>query len=124
MKTEKNREQEEARRIGSRIRELREARGWTQRQLSRWTGVAATRLSRIERGLRLPRLLEAMAFREVFALGLEELVFGDPGDRETAELLRRLEALLTPEEGAALRRFLRLVLAGIQATDPSRGRDL
>jgi transcriptional regulator with XRE-family HTH domain len=115
MGTYDDREQPEAKRFGSRLTELRESRGWTQVELSRRSGIASSRLSRIERGLRLPRFLELLGLREALALGLEELVFEEAAaDTVLRELAHRLAPLLAQDEAAGLTKILRLLLRGIE----------
>lgn len=100
--------------------QLRNVRGWSQRELSRRTGLDPTRLSRLERGIRLPKLEELVAFREVFAIGLEELAFGESAEaQEVLELARRLLDVASREEEAGLRRLLRVLLTGLQHGDPA-----
>lgn len=62
--------------LGSRIRTLRTARGWTQRQLGRRTGIDSSRLSRTERGLVSPTLVEIRRLREALETSCDELLFG------------------------------------------------
>jgi len=115
MGTYDDREQPEAERFGSRLTQLRESRGWTQGELSRRSGIARSRLSRIERGLRLPRFFELLALREALALGLEELVFEETAaDAVLRELTHRLAPLLAPDEAAGMTKILRLLLRGIE----------
>lgn len=110
-----------ARRLGARLTQLRNVRGWSQRELSRRTGLDPTRLSRLERGIRLPKLEELVAFREVFAIGLEELAFGESAEaQEVLELARRLLEVASREEEAGLRKLFRLLLTGLQHGDPTQ----
>jgi len=48
--------QEEARKLGARIRRLRIACGWTQEQLAEYAGVHYKYLGDVERGVRNPAL--------------------------------------------------------------------
>lgn len=110
-----------ARRLEARLTQLRNVRGWSQRELSRRTGLDPTRLSRLERGIRLPKLEELVAFREVFAIGLEELAFGESAEaQEVLELARRLLEVASREEEAGLRKLFRLLLTGLQHGDPAQ----
>jgi transcriptional regulator with XRE-family HTH domain len=114
-----------ARRFGSRLTQLCQARGWAQREVSRRSGIPPNRLSRLGRGLSLPKFEELLALRAVFATGLEELVFGESAEaQEVLDLARRLLEIASREEEASLRSLLRKLLAGVQHVVPgaSRGR--
>lgn len=103
-------------RIGPRILDFRNQRGWNQIELARRAKLRAARLSRLERGLRLPKLDELVRLAEAFETGLDELAFGEPRDRaQSLRLLRDLEVLGTPEELAGLKRLLQLLVLGYQA---------
>ena len=52
----------------NRVRELREARGWTQQQLADAVGVSRQSINSIERDRYVPSLELALAFARVFAL--------------------------------------------------------
>jgi HTH-type transcriptional regulator/antitoxin HipB len=43
-------------RLGQNVREARQARGWTQEELSHRSGLAVVQISRVERGVREVRL--------------------------------------------------------------------
>jgi len=64
--------------IGAEIAKVREARGWTRRELSRRCGVADTTIARIERGAMEPTV--ATAARVLAALG-RSLVVVEGGPR-------------------------------------------
>jgi len=103
-------------RLGSRITELRQGRGWTQREASRRTGIHATRLSRIEHGAVWLGLRELIALKQTYGGGLEELVFGPAArldtEPEEESLIRRIREVAPPEDREALLRFLRAALTG------------
>ncbi|HEX3531832.1 MAG TPA: helix-turn-helix transcriptional regulator [Thermoanaerobaculia bacterium] len=103
-------------RFGFRIAELRQSRGWTQREASRRTGIHATRLSRIEHGSVWLGLRELIALKQTYGGGLEELVFGPAArldtEPEEESLIRQIREVAPPEDREALLRFLRAALAG------------
>jgi len=55
--------------FGKRVRELREARGWTQEQLAEAAGLTSVQVSRIENGANEPKLTTIL--RLVRALGVK-----------------------------------------------------
>jgi XRE family transcriptional regulator of biofilm formation len=61
--------------FGQRIKELREARHWSQAELSRRTGIKSGQLSQIESGLRNNPTLETLEiFAAAFDMSLAEFV--------------------------------------------------
>lgn len=62
------------RRIGSRIRQLREERGLTQAQFAEMTGKAVETISNMERGKTIPGLLTLDQFARHLGVPLEEMV--------------------------------------------------
>jgi len=62
--------------FGSRIVDSRHQKEWTQRALAFRSGVRPSRLSKLERGLRMPKLEECLQRASALGLGLEELVLG------------------------------------------------
>jgi transcriptional regulator with XRE-family HTH domain len=83
------------RRFGSRLLELRERLGWSQRELSRRTGLRTERLSRFEHGDRSPRLEELVLLRQALEVSFDQLLPG--GSLEGADL----PGALQPPAGAA-----------------------
>lgn len=71
--------------LGSRIREAREAKGWTVYRLAKATGVDAANLGRVERDERGVALETAVAISDALGMTIHELL-GVPGPR----LLRAL----------------------------------
>jgi transcriptional regulator with XRE-family HTH domain len=106
--------------LGRRIVEIRNRRGWSQRALAHRTGLLPSRLSKLERALKPPKLDELVRLSLALEAGLDELVFGEPPRTRTLQLVRELEALGTPEEIAGLARLLQLVLAGYRVADGPR----
>ena len=64
--------------FGSRVRELRRARGLSQEELADRAGLHRTYLSGIERGQRNPSLKNIAAIAETLGLGLSALFSYDP----------------------------------------------
>ena len=60
-------------RFGKRIRELRQARGWSQEELSFKAGVHRTYLGGIERGERNPALKNIASIADALGVNLSEL---------------------------------------------------
>jgi len=101
--------------LGPRILEHREARGWKQRELARRAEIDPGRLSRIERGLALPKLEELARLREVLGGSLDELILGEgPAGPEMSldQLARDLDRLAARDEIAILRRLFQLLVLG------------
>ena len=102
-------------RLGARIKQLRTARGWTQRELSRRAGIAADRLSRLERGVPI-RGEELAALSRAFGLGVDALMFDLPGGNDALDqLARQVCAVLPPEELPVLARLLQALVEGLRA---------
>jgi transcriptional regulator with XRE-family HTH domain len=66
-----------ARRIGSRIREYREAKGWTQRDLAGRLDVFAREISRLESGESQPSFLRLVDLSELFGVDVGDLLEKD-----------------------------------------------
>jgi transcriptional regulator with XRE-family HTH domain len=101
--------------VGSRIIDLRNRLGWTQRTLARQTGLRPAQLSKIERSRKIPLLEETVRIAQALGVGLEELVLGKTPRPEMLQLLREVEAIGSPEEIAGLSRILQLLLLGYKA---------
>jgi len=52
---------------GKRLRQFREAKGWTQKQLAKQLGIDPTEVSHYERGSRVPSLTSAVAIQVITA---------------------------------------------------------
>jgi transcriptional regulator with XRE-family HTH domain len=102
--------------LGRRIADQRRAHGWKQREVSRRTGLHATRLSRIERGAVWPGVGELVALSRVFHLSLDELVLGSEAipqeKREEERLVVSILEAAPPEDREAFLRYLRATLTG------------
>jgi transcriptional regulator with XRE-family HTH domain len=81
--------------FGQRILRLRQAKGWSRRELARRLGVSQERLGYWERGEHAPSLAALAALREALGVPIDELVIGDRAPAAAAGLSRerRLAAL-------------------------------
>lgn len=107
------------RQTGSRIRSLREDRGWSATELSRRTRIPVNRLSRIENGHIEPGLLSLLALREALGLSVDAMlsgtaVVGPVKDPRLAEVVSLYEAAANPAEVEALLHVLRAAAAGLR----------
>jgi len=59
--------------ILSRVKELRNARGWTQEQLAKAVGVSRQSINSIERDRYVPSLLLALTFARVFGCPIDQI---------------------------------------------------
>jgi putative transcriptional regulator len=59
--------------ILNRVKELRNARGWTQEQLAKAAGVSRQSINSIERDRYVPSLLLALTFAKVFACSTDQI---------------------------------------------------
>jgi len=106
--------------LGRRIVEIRNRRGWSQRMLARQTGILPSRLSKLERALKPPKLDEFLRLALALEVDLPELAFGEAPRAPLFPLVRELQALGTPEEIAGLGRLLQLLLLGYRAAEAGR----
>ena len=58
------------------IRQMREARGWTQEQFAQRLGVQQSAVSAWERGQRVPRRRTQQALADLFGISVEAIAFG------------------------------------------------
>jgi transcriptional regulator with XRE-family HTH domain len=102
--------------LGSRLARLRIQRGWKQVELSRRTGIAPTRLSRLEKGRTAPNLDELVRLCAVLGADLSQIVFGgEARTGPTQRLAGEVERLGAPEELEVIRRLLHYLITGYQA---------
>jgi len=59
--------------IRNRVRELREAKGWTQQQLADTVGVSRQSINSIERNRYVPSLELALMFARVFRVSTDDI---------------------------------------------------
>lgn len=67
------------------IRELREARGWSQFELATRVGVTPTTVYNWERGRNEPRVVQLRALARVFGVPMEAIAMND-ADRDAETL--------------------------------------
>jgi len=109
--------------LGARIAELRNERGWTQRELGGRVGIPCSRLSRIETGQADPLFRDLFGLRQVFGVPLDALVAGGSGggaplaDVRLRDLLRRIERTASPEIRDSLVTILRAVAASLRLVE-------
>lgn len=70
--------------LAANIRRLRKERGWSQEMLAHFAGLHPTDISRLERGLREPRLRTVFQLAAALKVGVHELLDG-PEEREEDE---------------------------------------
>ncbi len=80
--------QEELARLGSRLRDLRTARGWTQEELARRAGLSKSYLSRIEDGDRQPSLASLLSLSQAFDIALASLFTVPAAEKTHCVVLR------------------------------------
>ena len=59
--------------VCNRVKELRDARGWTQQQLADTVGVSRQSINSIERNRYIPSLDLALRFARVFGVSTDEI---------------------------------------------------
>lgn len=102
--------------LGPRVLELRNERGWNQKELAGRAGIHPTRLSRIERGVARPSLDELMGLADALGVRLDDLLGRDgPPPARPSRLLHEFETFASPEERAGMAALLQLLLAGYRA---------
>ena len=65
---------EAPKKLGSKMREIRSRLEMTQEEVAKYLGTDSGAISRYERGLREPSLLEVLAFARMSGVGMELLV--------------------------------------------------
>ena len=84
--------------LGDRLSRLRRARGWTQRELARRLGVRAAEISKLEKGIRRPRVELVPRLAEMFGVSSDYLLTGRSFGQRDLRLRERIEALeILPE---------------------------
>jgi len=92
--------------IGNRLRELREAKGWSQGHIEKRTGLLRCYISRVECGHTLPEVTTLEKWAKALDLELYQLFYhgkGRPVAPKVAEPSRR-----NTREGALLKLFQRM----------------
>lgn len=103
--------------LGSRIVELRNRRGWNQKELARRADLRPARLSTLELGVKRPRLEEFVRIADALEISLDELwsVKRQAPRPDTLDLIQELEGFASVEELAGLGRLLQILLLGFRA---------
>lgn len=63
--------------LGNKIREAREAKGWTQAELAAEIGVSRKTINTVENGVFIPSTLVALKLAQALRVRVEELFFLD-----------------------------------------------
>lgn len=119
--------------IGSKVRELRQARSMTLTDLASHTSLSPAMLSKIERGILIPTLPTLMRIALVFSVGLEYF-FSDDRKKHVFAVVRKGERKRFPEklggknsaytfeslDFTALERRLNAFYAEWEAVDPTK----
>jgi len=66
------------------VRQLREARNWTQAQLGKAVGLDGSAISKIESGKKMLRANEADAIAKVFDVGVDEVLGREPNSKQVS----------------------------------------
>ena len=77
--------------VGSRIKDLRKARGWTMKELAVRLGVGPTHLNKYESGLHAPPLEKLTQLADLFGVTVDYLVTGRQPDQQPLHNLHLLE---------------------------------
>lgn len=88
MTAEEDGAQAEMVRLGSRLRDLRTARGWTQEEMARRAGLSKSYLSRIEDGDRQPSLASLLSLSQAFDVALAALFAVSAAEKTHCVVLR------------------------------------
>jgi transcriptional regulator with XRE-family HTH domain len=111
--------EELAKAFGSRLTQLREVRGWKQRELSRRAEIDPGRLSKLERGVARVSVPELIRLSRALGSGLDELVFGAAVslERKWHRLFQELEKAGGPQAVDCATRWLQALVLGYR--DPA-----
>jgi putative transcriptional regulator len=63
--------------LGNKLREARDAKGWTQAELAAAIGVSRKTINTVENGVFIPSTLVALKLAEALGLPVEDLFFLD-----------------------------------------------
>ena len=100
--------------VGSRLTQLREVRGWKQRELSRRAEIDPGRLSKLERGVARVSVPELIRLSLALGAGLDELVFGSAAspERKWYRLFQELEKVGGPQAVDCATHWLQALVLG------------
>ena len=112
--------------VGARIADLREERGWSQKELAARAGIPPVRMSRIENGVYAPVLEDLPRLRVALGVPIDVLfpaasgaVTGDP---RLAVAFQAFEAVAGEQDREAAARLLTMAANGIRAARAAAGR--
>src|SRR5262245_16882969 len=112
--------------VGARIAELREERGWSQKELASRAGISPVRMSRIENGVYAPLLEDLPRLRVALGVPIDMLFPIAPGaaagDPRLAAALQVFEAVASEKDREAAARVLGMAAGGIRAARLAAGR--
>lgn len=95
--------------LGLRIKELREKRGLTQFKLAELINMEASNLSKIERGVQIPKEESLEKFAKVFEVEIKDLFdYGHFSDRKT--LIKKINTVLENLEDDELRKYYKIII--------------
>lgn len=95
--------------LGLRIKELREKRGLTQFKLAELINMEASNLSKIERGVQIPKEESLEKFAKVFDIDIKDLFdYGHFSDRKT--LIKKINTVLENLEDDELRKYYKIII--------------
>lgn len=86
--------------LGTRLRDLRTGRGWTQDELARRAGLSKSYLSRIEDGERQPSLASLLSLAQAHGVALASLFAAPKEENRRGAVLRA--GTLPPQQGNGL----------------------
>jgi transcriptional regulator with XRE-family HTH domain len=112
--------EEFARAVGHRLRQLREARGWTQEQLAEKAAIGRSQICRYENGRFLPNAISLVRLADELGVTTDELVGIRPGD--VFEQLEDWLLLVPSSHHGPLRRLIHSYLKTHQLGKPARSR--
>jgi transcriptional regulator with XRE-family HTH domain len=104
--------------IGERIKNLREKRDWSQRELAKRTKLHTSVLNRIENNLRPVKDEELVIFSDIFGVSSDYLLGNDSTSKieeewyEGVQILQRANKKLTPKRKATMIRMIEAMLEG------------
>jgi transcriptional regulator with XRE-family HTH domain len=110
--------------VGRRLRELREARGWSLSELARLAGVGKATLSGLENGTRDPRLETLYAVAGALGVPMSALTLDRGAPPSTASAVRGEAVLSTllevfEEPAATYELFALRIVAGVEQVSPA-----
>lgn len=98
-----------SRKLGLRIKELREKRGLTQLKLAEVLNMEASNLSKIERGVQIPKEESLEKIAKVFEVDIKDLFdYEHLSDRKI--IIEKINTLLENLEDGELRKYYKILI--------------